>query len=133
MLEQFKSKQFIIFLITGGVAALVNFFSRLLYNHWLDFSWSVILAYVTGMVAAFILARMFVFRHSKQELHRSVAFFALVNLMAVAQTWLISMGLAQYLLPTLKVQAYSLEIAHAVGISIPVFTSYLGHKHLSFK
>jgi len=25
------------------------------------------------------------------------------------------------------------EIAHAVGVAVPVFTSYLGHKHWSFK
>ena len=25
------------------------------------------------------------------------------------------------------------EITHAVGVVVPVFSSYLGHKHLSFK
>jgi len=38
------------------------------------------------------------------------------------------MGLAYYILPAINVTHYSLEIAHFVGIAIPVFTSYLGHK-----
>ncbi len=25
------------------------------------------------------------------------------------------------------------EIAHAFGVVVPVFTSYIGHKHLSFR
>lgn len=129
----FLSRQFLTFLVTGGIAAAANFGSRLLYNQWLDFSTAVILAYLTGMVTAFILARMFVFRDSQQTLHRSVLFFCLVNLVAVAQTWLISMGLAYYALPALGITRFAKELAHAVGIVVPVFTSYLGHKHLSFR
>jgi putative flippase GtrA len=31
------------------------------------------------------------------------------------------------------VQDYTLEIAHAVGIVVPVFTSFIGHKYWSFR
>jgi putative flippase GtrA len=31
------------------------------------------------------------------------------------------------------VTAYAPELAHAVGVVVPVFTSYLGHKHFSFR
>lgn len=133
MSSPFLSRQFLAFLFTGGVAATANFGSRLLYSRWLDFSTAVIVAYLTGMVTAFILARMFVFRDSQQTLHRSVLFFCLVNIVAVAQTWLISMGLAYYALPALGITRYAKELAHAVGIVVPVFTSYLGHKYLSFR
>ena len=43
------------------------------------------------------------------------------------------MLLADWLLPALGVRQYVHEVAHAVGVAVPVFTSYLGHKHLSFK
>ena len=132
MIGHFLSRQFLGFVLTGGIAAAVNFGSRILYNRWMDFSPAVVLAYLTGMVTAFILARMFVFTKSRQSLQRSASFFVLVNLIAVAQTWLISMGLAFYLLPKLGVGQYVLEIAHAVGVAVPVFTSYLGHKRWSF-
>lgn len=133
MIGQFKSKQFLAFLFTGGIAAAVNFFSRIIYNHWVDFSTAIIFAYITGMITAFILAKHFVFTESKQALHHSIMYFALINLVAVAQTWLISMGLYYYALPMIGVIQYSQDLAHAAGVVFPVFTSYLGHKHFSFK
>jgi putative flippase GtrA len=133
MIKNFSSNQFLVFLITGGIAALVNFGSRVIYNIVVDFSYAIIMAYLTGMVTAFILAKRYVFTQSSQKLNTSIMLFSLVNLVAVAQTWLISMGLAYYLLPHFGIVDYVLEISHAVGISIPVFTSYLGHKYFSFK
>ena len=106
---------------------------RILYNIYLDFSFAIVLAYLTGMVTAFVLAKKFVFTKSNHKLHKSVMFFSLVNLVAVVQTWLISMGLAYYLFPYFGLVDYVFELSHAVGIVVPVFTSYLGHKYFSFK
>ena len=133
MIRAFASRQFVLFLLTGGTAAAVNFFSRILYNHWLDYSSSIIVAYLTGMVTAFVLARLFVFTQSSQGWQRSALIFTLVNVVAVAQTWAISMGLAYYVLPGAGVTRFAPEIAHAAGVAFPVFTSYLGHKHWSFR
>jgi len=133
VIQQFLSKQFMVFLITGGTAAAVNFCSRIIYNLWLSFSLSVVVAYLTGMITAFVLAKLFVFKESQQSVRRSILFFTLVNLVAVLQTWLISMGLAYYLLPSLGVTLFVKEISHAIGVVIPVFTSYFGHKRWSFK
>lgn len=133
MIEQFMSRQFINFLLTGGTAAAVNFFTRIIYSQWLGFSASVLLAYVTGMITAYILARMFVFRGSKQTLQLSMMFFVLVNLLAIAQTWAVSLVMAYHALPAIGVERFTLEIAHAIGIIVPVFTSFLGHKYWSFR
>jgi len=133
VIRQFFSRQFLIFLLTGGTAAAVNFGSRIVYSQWLEFSTAVICAYLTGMTTAFVLAKLFVFRASRQAVHRSAFFFILVNLVAVSQTWAISMGLAYYLLPRWGVTLFSKEIAHAVGVAFPVFTSYIGHKRWSFR
>lgn len=131
--QAFLSRQFLAFLMTGGLAAAVNFGSRIFYNRWVDFSVAVILAYVTGMVTAFLLARAFVFTDGSQSVQRSALFFVLVNLVAVLQTWGISMLLAYYVLGWIGVTLFVPEIAHAVGVVVPVFTSYLGHKRWSFK
>lgn len=133
MTKMFMNKQFIIFLITGGTAAAVNFFSRILYNQWTNFSTAVILAYITGMITAFLLAKAFVFKENTQPLKHSILFFVLVNMVAVLQTYFISLGMAYYLLPALNITFLAKEISHAVGVAVPVFTSYLGHKHLSFR
>lgn len=133
MIGTFRSRQFLVFLLTGGIAAAVNFGSRILYNQWMGFSAAIVLAYITGMVTAFVLARLFVFRDSQRALHHSALYFVLVNGVAVLQTWAISLLLADWLLPALGVRQYMHELAHAAGVVVPVFTSYLGHKHLSFK
>lgn len=132
MLALFRSRQFVAFLVTGGLAALANFGARIVLNQWMPFSWAVVLAYGVGMVTAFVLARAFVFTDSRQQTHKSMLFFVLVNLVAVAQTWAVSMLLAHWLLPALGVDRFAPEIAHAVGVVVPVFTSYLGHKRWSF-
>ncbi|MEN8133496.1 MAG: GtrA family protein [Pseudomonadota bacterium] len=133
MIRAFPSRQFVLFLLTGGTAAVVNFVSRIIYNYWLNYSTSIIVAYLTGMVTAFVLARLFVFTESSLGWHHSALIFTLVNVVAVAQTWAISMGLAYYLLPGAGVTRFAPEIAHAVGVAFPVFTSYLGHKYWSFR
>ncbi len=133
MIKQFVSRQFLAFLLTGGTAAVVNLASRILYNQWVGFSSAIILAYVTGMITAFILAKLFVFKESKLSTQYSALFFVLVNIVAVIQTWIVTMVLAYYLLPLLGFVSNLREIAHAVGVAIPVFTSYVGHKHWSFR
>lgn len=133
MIQQFLSKQFILFLVTGGTAALVNFGSRIVYSQWASFSVAIVLAYLTGMLTAFVLARWLVFKLSEQSFSRSVMMFCAVNVIAVVQTWLISMGLALYALPYWGITRFAAEIAHAVGVVVPVFSSYLGHKHFSFR
>lgn len=132
MIKGFLSKQFALFLLTGGIAATVNFSSRILYNRWMDFSIAIIVAYLTGMVTAFILAKLFVFKEGRQHIRHSAWIFSLVNLIAVAQTWCISLALA-YFLPLIGVTLFTHEISHGVGVIVPVFTSYLGHKRWSFR
>lgn len=133
MIQAFASRQFLAFLFTGGLAAIVNFGARILLNQWMGFSAAIVLAYLIGMTTAFFLARLFVFGAGDQSLQRSAALFAAVNLLAVVQTWAVSMVLALWALPALGVTRFVPEIAHAVGVVVPVFSSYLGHKRWSFR
>jgi putative flippase GtrA len=131
--QTFVSKDFLMFLLTGGFAAAVNWGSRIVYNIWMPYSAAIVVAYITGMITAFVLAKLFVFTKSTQSTARSVLFFTLVNLVAVAQTWVVSVFLAFHLLPKLGVTLHAREIGHLVGVAVPVFTSYIGHKKWSFK
>ena len=127
------SRQFLLFLITGGLAALVNVISRVGFSQLLRFELAVLLAYGVGMLTAYVLARKFVFLQSRTSVRRSFAAFALVNLFAVLQTWLVSVGLRNWLLPLLGIVVLSDLIAHSVGVLVPVVSSYFGHKHISFR
>ncbi len=127
------NRQFLLFLITGGLAALVNFFSRIAFSHWMSYTPAIILAYGCGMVTAFALNRLFVFRHSINRLHHQMLWFTVVNLFAVAQTILVSLLLAEYVFPRMAMTWHAESVAHAVGVLVPVATSFLGHKHLTFR
>lgn len=129
----FKSKQFLLFLVTGGTAALINFGSRFLFNLFFSYSISIVLAYLIGMITAYLLAKFFVFTKSKNSSQKEFFYFTVVNLLAVLQTWCISMGLTYWLFPKVGYNFYPESVAHAIGIAFPVFTSYIGHKKLSFK
>lgn len=129
----FFSRQFMVFILTGGFSAAVNFGSRFFYNTLVGFSAAVTLAYLTGMVTAFILAKIFVFQRTSHSTAKSAALFAMVNVFAFAQTWIVSMALAYHLLPAIGIQEFDKAIASAVGISIPVFTSFIAHKYITFR
>jgi putative flippase GtrA len=126
-------RQFILFLITGGIAALVNIASRIGFSQVLHFELAVLAAYGIGMIMAYVLARRFVFLNSKQSVKRSFAAFALINLAAVLQTWLVSIGVRSWLLPVLGTAALVDLIAHSFGVVVPVITSFFGHKYVSFR
>lgn len=111
----------------------MNWTSRIAYDAFLPYSAAIILAYLTGMALAFLLARRFVFTSGTRTLTGSAPRFALVNLVAIVQTWVVSIVLSEHLLPALGVVRYARELGHAVGIAVPAFTSYLGHRRFSFR
>lgn len=133
MISDFKSKQFLSFLFAGGFAAVVNFGSRFFYNEYMSFGNAVITAYITGMITAFVLSKLFVFDKSIHSTKKEFIYFTLVNVIAIIQTYVISIGLAEYLFPGIGFTFYPHAIAHAVGVVFPVFTSFIGHKYFSFK
>ncbi len=128
-----SGRQFLLFVLTSGTSALVNVISRVGFSTLLSFELAVLAAYAVGMIIAFILARRYVFTNSGLSVKRSFAAFALVNLVAVVQTWLVSIGLRQLLLPVIGIVALVDLMAHIFGLTVPAFTSYFGHKHLSFR
>ena len=127
------TRQFLTFLLAGGLAAAANFGSRIALSHWMHYIPAIITAYLIGMVTAFVLNRRFVFKAASNSLGNQATWFVLVNLAAVAQTLVISLLLADVVLPKLDVHAHGETIAHGIGVLVPVVTSYLGHRHLTFK
>ena len=133
MIKVFKSKQFLSFLITGGIAATANFGSRFIFSEYVDFGTAVILAYLVGMVTAFVLAKLFVFKESQHSTKKEFFYFTLVNVVAIVQTYIISLGFANYMFPSMNFTFHPEAVAHAMGVIFPVFTSFIGHKYFSFK
>jgi len=127
------TRQFLRFLIAGGIAAAANVLSRIGFSNFMGLEAAVVLAYCVGMLVAFVLMRSQVFPPSDAPVSAQVAKFVGVNLAAVLQTLIITLVLARWALPALGVRRGVEEIAHIVGVCVPVVTSYFGHKHFSFR
>jgi putative flippase GtrA len=128
-----KHKQLVYFVLSGGVAAVVNVLSRIVLNIWMPFSVAIVAAYLIGMVTAFVLNRVFVFPGASNPLHHQVMWFTLINLAAVVQTLVVSLVLAHKFFPAIGMSWHPDLVAHAVGVATPILTSYIGHKRLSFR
>jgi putative flippase GtrA len=126
-------RQFNRFIAAGAVAAAANIGSRFVFSRWLTFEWAVLCAFVVGLAVGFVLMRSYVFAASGRSLPRQLAWFVGVNLLAVAQTFLISVSLAQWALPALGIHSYAEAIGHVVGVTTPIVTSYFGHRLITFR
>lgn len=133
MIKEFLTPQFRLFLLTGGTAAAVNVGSRIVFSQWFSLSVAVSLAYLCGMITAFVLNRLFVFKQSTQGVGRSILIFSLVNGVAYLQTLGVTILFAEYVFPALHLVWQAEFIAHCIGVIVPVFTSYIGHKRWSFR
>ena len=127
-----ERKRFALFLFAGGTAALVNILSRIAFNWLMPYEVAIVVAYLCGMTTAYLLNKRFVFASSGRGVASEYTRFALVNLAAVAQVWVVSVGLARLVFPAISFTWHAETVAHVMGVMIPVFTSYVGHKHFSF-
>ena len=127
-----ERKRFALFLFAGGTAALVNIVSRIAFNWLMPYEAAIIVAYLCGMTTAYLLNKHFVFAASGRGVASEYMRFALVNLAAIAQVWIVSVGLARFLFPAVGFTWHAETVAHVIGVVVPVFTSYVGHKRFSF-
>lgn len=127
-----ERNRFMLFVLAGGTAALVNILSRIAFNWVMPYEAAIVVAYLCGMTIAYLLNRHFVFASSGRGVASEYTRFALVNLAAVVQVWIVSVGLARFIFPVIGFAWHAETVAHVIGVSVPVFTSYLGHKHFSF-
>jgi len=127
------SRQFLSFVAIGGAAAAVNFVVRFPINWFTSYEVAIVIAYLIAMTTAFVLNRTFVFDGAAggawfyQYLR-----FAGVNVIALVQVFLVSVGLARLLFPAIGFNWYSDAVAHFIGLASPIVTSYWGHKYFSF-
>lgn len=125
-------RRFLVFLLVGGFSALINVAARLLLSQVMSFEAAIFVAYVVAMLTAYVLSRIFVFEASGRSVGEELTKFAIVNVVAIVQVWLVTVTLNYHVLPFLG-WPYDRELtAHLIGVASPVFTSYLGHKYFSF-
>jgi putative flippase GtrA len=126
------SRPFVRFALSGGLAAVANIFSRILISKVVNYSTAIVVAYLIGMTTAYILMKLFVFDKSGRGVSQEYIRFGLVNLIAIVQVWAVSMLFFKLIFPEIQFSYHSDTIAHAIGVFVPVFTSYLLHKYFTF-
>lgn len=127
------SLPFVRFAISGGLAAGINILSRIALSQIVSYQVAVTIAYLFGMTTAYVFMKLMVFEKSGQRVYQEYIRFALVNAVAFAQVWLVSMGLARYFLPAAGFGAHAETIGHVVGVLSPIATSYFLHKYFTFR
>ena len=132
MIRYFLTKQFLGFLVVGGLAALLHWLARILLSVWLPFSTAVIIAYIVGMVVAFLLNSFFVFPKSEKARHTQARDFVWINLLFFPVVWFFSLQIDSWL-KTIGMVSHSEELAHAIAIPLPMFATFLIYKFFAFK
>ena|SRR5687767_3276902 len=127
------SARFIRFAAVGGFAAFANFASRIGFSRVVPYEVAIVLAFIVGITIAFVLSQRFVFEPSSNTVPKQFAWFFVINLAGLVQTFVVAVGLHRFVLPALGIEAHAEEIAHGIGVLVPVVTSYIGHKSLSFR
>jgi putative flippase GtrA len=127
-------RQFARFLVCGGCAAAINWLSRFCLEKYMSFGCAVLVGYLVGMFAAFLLFRLFVFPRSSYRVTTQVKYFAAVNLVGIVQVWIVSITLVYVVFPTIGFAGSLVEpVGHGLAIAVPTISSYFGHRYLTFK
>ena len=126
------TRQFGLFVVAGGIAAAVNWLSRIALSTVMSLEFAVIVAYGIGMTTAYLLNRRFVFDRSGRGVYDEYSRFFIVNLVAFIQVFAVTISLSRWLFPLLEFTWYKDEIAHAIGVVSPIATSFIGHKYFTF-
>jgi putative flippase GtrA len=126
-------RELVLFLLSGCIAALLNWMSRFIFSIWLPFEFAVVAAFLVGLTSGFVMMRLYVFNARGMQVIPQVSRYIFINMLALAQTLIISVVLAYWVLPNWGVIGHADAIAHLIGVLAPVITSYFGHKYLTFK
>jgi putative flippase GtrA len=126
------NKRFAAFVLIGGLAAALNVGARILVDIYVSYDVAIVIAFFIALTFAFTLNRTYVFTQGAGGIPKQYWRFMLINLLALAQVWAISVGLARWLFPAAGFDWHAETVAHAIGVVSPVATSFFLHKHFSF-
>jgi putative flippase GtrA len=126
-------KQFWRFLLAGGIAAAANYGARFVFSLWFRYEWAIVLAFFVGLTVGFLLMRSYVFDAQGKALGPQIVKYGVVNLVALAQTLIVSLVLARWLLPAMGFHSQAEAIGHLAGVLVPIATSYFGHRLATFR
>lgn len=126
------SKEYLSFLAAGGASVVANISARVVLSAWLPYPISVAIAYVVGMVVAFLLMKRYVFTRSTKPLRAEVIGFCVVNALGLVQTVAVSYAALAYAFPMLGFVWQSELLAHGLSLATLAVTSFFLHRRFTF-
>ena len=133
IISLYASKQFVTFLLVGGIALLFHWLSRFAFNTLVDYGWAIVLAYLVGMGVGYALNRVYVFPYSKRPFHSEIFLFFLVNIASFPLVWVAAFVLGEWILVKLMIREQALALGHGLAILFPVFVNFALHKFITFR
>ena len=125
--------KFLYFLLAGGSSVLINILVRMGLSLFMPYEVAVVIAHLAGMAVAFTAIKLFVFERSGRAVGSEMLRFALVNMVSLAQTWIVAVGLVRFVFPSIGMTYAPELIAHVTGLASTAVTSFLLHRHFSFR
>ena len=132
MIRYIFTKQFLGFLTVGGLAAFIHWGARIILSLWLSYSLAIIIAYIIGMMTAFLLNRIFVFKRSNRTLAQQAKGFIWINLLFFPVVWFAAVKINDGL-NNFGLYSYSKEIAHGIAVAVPMIATFLFYKLIAFR
>lgn len=141
LLRLFCSREFLAFLVAGGIASVVNLACGFaLYSATpLPYTLCVFLGALSGLVVNFLLNYFFIFKYKGRDMFSQFQTFFAVALIGTMLTALLARlilaGLRWGHVEALDLCGYRLSaefLAHALSVGFVTFYSYLAHKFFSF-
>ena len=126
-------RDFLLFVLIGAFSSAVNLGARIVINRATSYEVAIVLAFPIALVTAFLLNRIFVFKPAERAWHGQLLRFLLVNLVALAQVFAISLLFARIVFPAMGMTFHPDTVAHAIGLVSPIFTSFWAHRYFTFR
>ncbi len=121
------------YVLVGVFAGCVNLAARALLSQLMSYEWAVILAFPIALTCAFVMNRSYVFNVTSGAPLQQYLKFALVNLLALAQVWLVSVLFMRLIFPSIGFYWNPALISHAIGVASPILTSFFAYKYFVFR
>jgi putative flippase GtrA len=121
-----------LFVFVAVMSVPVNLAARVLFSRVVSYEIAVVLSHLVGMLTAYLLTRTFVFDASGRSRRSEMVRFLLINVVSLAITWGVSVGLLRLVFPAFAGLWQPGLVAHAIGLACASVSSYFGHRHYSF-
>lgn len=134
--KNFVSKEFMRFLLVGGCAASINFFSRCFFRMFFPYVLSVALSFSLGTIASFIFNKTYTFKaYDERATIQFAKFIVIAASSVVFASFIVYAGMKVYdFLNITFIARPGMESAvHLIAIGMMTIYNFLTMKYVSFR